>query len=70
MESNFRFTAARSGDNSFAFTPHFIEELPRLHHSADDAAYMDWLNKILQNKGGIGVDDVPTNTAWRAMDEC
>lgn len=63
MESNIRFTAARSEENSYAFTLNFNEELPRLHHSADDAAYMDWLNTILQNRDGIRVDDVPTDTA-------
>jgi hypothetical protein len=69
MESKFRFNAEQSGDATIALTPRLIEQLPRLHHSADDAAYMDWLNRILQNRERFRVSEVPTDTAHRAMDE-
>jgi len=69
MESKIRFTAAQSEEANYALTPRFTEELPRVHPSADDAAYMDWLNTILQARDKSRVDEVPTDTAQRAMDE-
>ena len=67
MELKVRNTASELEDDSFTLVPAAIEELPKLHHSADDAAYMDWLNTILMNRDRANTEAVSTERAQRAL---
>lgn len=68
MEPKIRFITAESEDDNFTLIPRVIDELPKLNHSADDAAYMDWLNTILLKRDQSNIETIPTEAARHALE--